>query len=168
MEKGFEHKKDSVGDEWHAHYRIRERGAKATFRTLRETVGLSQSEVAEMIGENAGAIGRWEDPKCPEMLPLESCVAFVRAIDSQMASAAYDAAPFCEYYVSPATGTRPHADIVYYYDHVDPDITGGSRISAGIINTTIREAAAILADAGYDVTYIYPHERPVGRRPRYL
>lgn len=127
-------------------------GSKARMRALRETVGLTQADLAAMAGVDVRTVKRWEREDNhwgpPEDVTdmLERCLAAHREAVGAAVGAAACAPP----------GAAVH--VRYYRDQAMYDAHGRDGGPVGVANANARAAAEILAGMGYDVGFSYPGE----------
>ena len=132
---------------------------KANFRAIREIVGLSQADVADMAGVSVTAVKRWEHPdghKPPsdvwEQLEglLEAHRAYVEGV--------YD--------LVNQNAQSTHVTIPYYRSQAEYDELGRDPGNYSIVNARARAIWQMLDYDGMDVEFIAPDEMGPERQTR--
>lgn len=127
----------------------------ATFRATRETIGLTQGDVAEACGVSLRTVKRWEhldwqeppeDARAWLLGMLERHDALVdEAVDRALAAAAEHGAPDV-------------VAITYYRDQSQHDACGRDDGPYGFVNSIAREVALDLAGEGIETEFRYPDD----------
>lgn len=121
---------------------------KATFKALREHVGISHATLAEMLGVTERSAKRWEDPRYSEP-PQEARDLLRQARQRQLEMADY-ALERAEAAGSPAVRLN------YYRTQAEYDVCGRDEGDYRQANANARAVADALEAAGYDIEYSYP------------
>lgn len=123
---------------------------KAGFRAMREALGLTQLDVADVCGVRALTVKRWERPGFPE--PPEDAVKWLEGMaDLHDEMVGQMVAPAL---ASPADEVR----ITYFRDQAQHDAAGRDDEPFGFANAVARDVAAWLSREGLDVTFAYPDD----------
>ena len=128
---------------------------KATFRAMRDMAGLSQHELAEILGVSERSINRWEHP-IKEYFPkyddiwevLEGAVKTQQEVADYAICLADDK--------KKQLGQDIPVQITYYYSQRQYDKYGREPGAVGIANANARAAAFALMQQGYEVEFRYP------------
>ena len=128
---------------------------KADFRATRETIGLTQGDVAKALGVSLRTVKRWEHPDWQEppedawewlLGMLERHDALVdEAVDRALAIAAKRGAPEV-------------VAITYYRDQAQHDAHGRDLGPYGFANSVAREVALDLNGEGIETEFRYPDD----------
>lgn len=127
---------------------------KADFRATRETIGLTQGDVAKALGVSLRTVKRWEHPEWQE--PPEDAWEWlmdmhdrrVVAVDAMVDRAL-------------AVAGRGDLDVVaitYYRDQSQYDACGRDDGPYGFVNSIAREVALDLAGEGIETEFRYPDD----------
>lgn len=130
---------------------------KADFRAKRETMGLTQGDVAKACGVSLRTVKRWEHPDWQE--PPDDAWEWLIGMHDRH-DAAVDAM------VDQALEmVREHdlemVAITYYRDQAQYDACGRDDGPYGFVNSIAREAALDLAGEGIETEFRYPDEGAV-------
>lgn len=128
--------------------------AKADFKAARETCGLSQQDVADALGVRATTVKRWERPGFPE--PPEDAREWLRGMLDAHERAVLAMLVLAERRLE-EDGVR-EVSVTYLRDQAEYDALGRDPGPFGVVNARSRDAAAILRDEGFDVSFAYPGE----------
>lgn len=124
--------------------------SKAGFRVLRESVGLTQSALARMVGVNVQTVKYWENPGKPQYKPNERAWKLLyRLVEDHD-----DITNYMDY-------TSAHSDdpdpvrLVYYRSQADYDRLVGDGQFFGVVNAVTRAyvQALLSADIGVEVCF---------------
>ena len=126
----------------------------ATFRATRETIGLTQGDVAKELGVALRTVKRWEHPDWQE--PPEDAWEWLLDMQERH-DAAVDAM------VDKAMAlVREHGpdvvSITYYRDQSQHDVHGREPGPCGFANSVAREVALDLAGKGIETEFRYPDD----------
>lgn len=130
---------------------------KPNFRATREIVGLSQSDMADLVGVSTTAVKRWEHPDGPQPPAdawdeLESWLAQHDDAVRQTVDLAAD--------LIGKTKTAPTAvTLPYWRSQAEYDASGRDPGFYGVINARSREIAQELRRQGIAVEFISADER---------
>lgn len=124
--------------------------SKADFKARRETLGLTQQDVADAADVNISTVKRWEkpgyfDPPDDVWEWLDDCDALQREVVDAAVSAAV------------ARGRGP-VQITYYRSQEQYDATGCDDGPYGAANANARMVASRLRALGYEVDFSYPDD----------
>lgn len=125
---------------------------KARMRALRETVGLTQPDLAEMVGVRPLTVKRWEREDNP-WEPPEDVIAQLERLLAVQAEAVEAAMG-----VVSGLPDGGSVQLRYYRDQAMYDEHGRDEGPVGVANATARAVAAKLRGLGYEVGYSYPGE----------
>lgn len=130
---------------------------KADFRATRETMGLTQGDVAKACGVSLRTLKRWEHPDWQE--PPEDAWAWLIGM-LERHDAAVDAMVDKALELVREHGPEVVA-ITYYRDQAQYDACGRDDGPYGFINSIAREAALDLNGEGIEVEFRYPDDGAV-------
>ena len=124
---------------------------KAGLKALRERVGLSQPDLAAMLGVSVRTVKRWEHEGQPWEAPDEAWERLEVELDAQreVVAGIMDRA---------AKSGASLAVIDYYRDQTMMDAHGGKSMPYGRANAAAVAAAELLESAGIEVEFRYPGE----------
>ena len=127
---------------------------KADFRAIRETIGLTQGDVAKALGVALRTVKRWEHPDRQE--PPEDAWEWLLGM-LERHDAAVDAM------VDKAMAlVREHGpevvSITYYRDQAQHDAHGREQGPYGFANSVAREVALDLNGEGIETEFRYPDD----------
>ena len=127
---------------------------KADFRATRETIGLTQGDVAKALGVALRTVKRWEHPDWQE--PPEDAWAWLLGM-LERHDAAVDAM------VDEAMAlVREHGpevvSITYYREQSQYDACGREPAPYGFVNSIAREVALDLVGEGIEIEFRYPDD----------
>ena len=131
--------------------------SKATFRAMRERLGLTQQDVANAVGVRVLAVKRWERPGFPE--PPEDAWEHLEVLDSLME----DMVEFSvgkAHELTEAVGSAPVV-LTYFRDQAQFDACGRDDGPYGFANAISREVGAVLTGEGFEVEFAYPDDGAV-------
>lgn len=126
---------------------------KADFRALRETIGLTQGDVADACGVALRTVKRWEHPDWPE--PPDDAWEWLLDMLER-----HD--DMVDYMVDKVTGIAAERGlpetvaITYYRDQAQYDACCREPGPYGFANAIAREVALELAGEGIDTEFRYP------------
>ena len=130
---------------------------KADFRAIRETIGLTQADVAKALGVSLRTVKRWEHPDWQE--PPEDAWAWLMDMHER-----HDAAVDAMVDRTLTVAGRGDIDVVaitYYRDQSQYDAHGREPGPYGFANAVARDVAAELAREGVSVEFAYPDDGAV-------
>ena len=130
---------------------------KADFRARRETIGLTQGDVARACGVSLRTVKRWEHPDWPE--PPEDAWDWLVGMHDR-----HDDAVDAMVDQALATAREHGPDVVsitYYRDQAQYDACGRDDGPLGFVNSIAREVALDLVGEGFEVEFRYPDEGAV-------
>lgn len=127
--------------------------SKADFKARRETLGLSQSDVADVVGVTKTSVKRWERPDFPEPPEdvwewLELCEQAQKDTVEQAVSAA----------IACSIDKNKAVQITYYRSQEQYDALGRDAGPFGMANANARMVASRLTSLGIDVDFAYPDD----------
>lgn len=128
--------------------------SKAMFRAMRETVGLSQSNVADALDVRVNTVKRWEGPEWGEP-PADAQEWLMRMVE------VHDAAVVDMVALALARRDADGIDAVelpYYRSQAQYDLYGRDEGPYGVANARSRAVGEMLVRDGFDVSYRYPEE----------
>lgn len=127
---------------------------KADFRATRETIGLTQGDVAKALGVSLRTVKRWEHPDWQE--PPEDAWALLLGMLER-----HDAAVDAMVDRALAAAGRGDLDVVaitYYRDQPQYDACGRESAPYGFVNSIAREVALDLNGDGIETEFRYPDD----------
>ena len=131
--------------------------SKATFRAMRERLGLTQQDVADAVGVRVLAVKRWERPGFSE--PPEDAWEHLEVMVSLME----DMVEFSVGKARELTESTGAVSVVltYFRDQEQYDASGRDDGPYGFANAISREVGAVLTDEGIEVEFAYPDDGAV-------
>ena len=130
--------------------------SKASFRALRELCGVTQGELAQVLGCDLKTVQRLENPGRVDMQPREEDWRALEQLrrtqveqldySMQLAERALD------------SGTAPHVEIPYFRTQAAYDREGRDEGSFRLANRVAGEIAEALDEMGVEVTFFYAGE----------
>ena len=130
---------------------------KADFRATRETLGLTQGDVAKACGVSLRTVKRWEHPGWQE--PPEDAWAWLLDM-LERHDAAVDAMVDKAMALVRERGPEVVA-ITYYRDQAQHDAHGREPGPYGFVNAVSREVALELSGEGIETEFRYPDDGAV-------
>ena len=127
---------------------------KADFRATRETIGLTQGDVAKALGVALRTVKRWEHPDWQE--PPEDAWAWLMDMHDR-----HDALVDAMVDRALAAAVRGGLDVVaitYYRDQSQHDVHGREPGPYGFANSVAREVALDLNGEGIETEFRYPDD----------
>lgn len=131
---------------------------KADFRATRETIGLTQGDVAKACGVSLRTVKRWEHPDWQE--PPEDAWAWLRDILDRH-DAMVDEAVGRALAIAAELGEPETVVITYYRDQAQHDAHGREPGPYGFVNAVSREVALELSGEGLETEFRYPDDGAV-------
>ena len=131
---------------------------KADFRATRETIGLTQGDVAKALGVSLRTVKRWEHPDWQE--PPEDAWEWLLGMLER-----HDAAVDAMVDRALAAAGRGDLDVVaitYYRDQSQYDALGRDDGPYGFVNSIAREVALDLNGKGIETEFRYPDDDAIG------
>ena len=127
---------------------------KATFRAMREEVGLSQADFAALMGVHLNSVKRWENPDFSQQPPADAFAILSDLLNERdflvRETLHNDALDF------------EHAQAItltYYRDQTEFDLYGRDEGNFKLANANARAIARALKERGLTVAFCYPHEK---------
>lgn len=127
---------------------------KADFRATRETIGLTQGDVAKALGVSLRTVKRWEHPDWSE--PPDDAWEWLMDMHDR-----HDAAVDAMVDRTLAVAGRGDIDVVaitYYRDQSQYDACGRDDGPYGFVNSIAREVALDLNGEGIETEFRYPDD----------
>ena len=132
---------------------------KATFKALRETVGLSQDNIAELCGVTVTSVKRWERPGRQEP-PADAWKLVLNAYSDHCAAVAAALDQVDE--LVEALGHDPDlVPITYWRTQEQYDALGRDPGFVGVVNARARAVGDALLSQDIEVEWRYPEEGAV-------
>lgn len=131
---------------------------KADFRAIRETIGLTQGDVAKALGVALRTVKRWEHPDWQE--PPEDAWSWLLEMHERH-DALVDEAVDRVLAIAAKRGAPEVVAIIYYRDQSQYDACGREPAPYGFANSVAREVALDLAGEGIETEFRYPDEGAV-------
>ena len=130
---------------------------KADFRAIRETIGLTQGDVAKALGVALRTVKRWEHPDRQEP-PEDACEWLLGMLERHdtLVDAMVDRA-----LAAAGRGDLDVVAITYYREQSQYDALGRDDGPYGFVNSIAREVALDLAVEGIETEFRYPDEGAV-------
>lgn len=131
--------------------------SKADFKALRETLGLTQQNVADAVGVRVLAVKRWEKPG--EAEPPEDVWEYLFDMHERMLDmVTFSVGKAVE--MRDLTGAEVVA-LTYFRDQEQYDASGREPGPYGFVNAVARCTADRLYGEGFDVEFRYPDDGAV-------
>lgn len=128
---------------------------KADFRAIRETIGLTQGDVAKACGAALRTVKRWEHPDWQEP-PSDAWAWLLDMLDRH--DALVDEAVDRALAIVGEHGEPAAVVITYYRDQAQYDAHGRDPGPYGFANSVAREVALGLNGEGVETEFRYPDE----------
>lgn len=128
---------------------------KADFRAIRETIGLTQGDVAKALGVSLRTVKRWEHPDWQEP-PEDAWAWLLDMLDRH--DAMVDEAVGRALAIAAERGEPETVVITYYRDQAQHDAHGREPGPYGFVNAVSREVALELNGEGIETEFRYPDE----------
>ena len=128
---------------------------KADFRAIRETIGLTQGDVAKALGVALRTVKRWEHPDRQE--PPEDAWAWLMDMHDRH-DAMVDEAVDKALAIVGERGEPAAVVITYYRDQAQHDAHGREPGPYGFANSVAREVALDLNGEGIETEFRYPDD----------
>ena len=127
---------------------------KADFRAIRETIGLTQVDVAKALGVALRTVKRWEHPDWQEP-PGDACEWLLGMLERHdtLVDAMVDRA-----LAAAGRGDLDVVAITYYREQSQYDALGRDEGPYGFVNSIAREVALDLAGEGIETEFRYPDD----------
>ena len=131
---------------------------KASFRALRDLCGITQGELAQVLGCDLKTVQRLENPHRDDMQPREEdWLALEQLRRTQVAQLDYSMR-VAERALD--SGTAPHVEIPYFRTQAAYDAEGRDAGSFRLANRVAGEVAEALDEMGAEVMFFYAGEEP--------
>lgn len=133
---------------------------KAEFRALRELTGITQAQLAKLLGVEVRSVKRWESPNAPQRPPQDAWDALDEAAERQWAAVSLALEKLYE--LEDETGQTPQEVALPYWPGADEYAERSTDAALGIdagpdgwrmANANARMLAAILRDWGVPVRW---------------
>ena len=128
---------------------------KADFRAIRETIGLTQGDVAKALGVALRTVKRWEHPDWQE--PPEDAWAWLLGMQERH-DALVDEDVDRALAIAAKRGAPEVVAITYYRDQSQHDAHGREPGPYGFANSVAREVALDLNGEGIETEFRYPDD----------
>lgn len=125
---------------------------KATFKAERESLGLTQNDIAEELGVRILSVKRWENPGKAAYAPPEAAWDLLEEIGEKMVRTVDEA-------VNAVLENVPEGgsvQLTYYRTQEQYDEFGRDAGSVNVANANARRVAIELRRLGYTVGWAYP------------
>lgn len=131
---------------------------KATYKAMREHVGISHATLAKALGVNERTVKRWEDDRYNDP-PEDAWNILVQLRERQL--------DMVDYAVDKARAAGVERVMLNYYrTQTQYDIAGRDEGDYRMANANARAVANALEALGYEVEYSYPDEDGWVETPR--
>ena len=130
---------------------------KATFKALREAVGLPQQALADELGVHVRSVKRWEGASTRWYPPQPAWDILERMKYTQDRQVEYSL-EIAEEQRKLHGIENPRVVITYFYNQAMFDEYGRDEGRFTVTNATARATAIALTNAGFDVVFAYPTE----------
>ena len=132
---------------------------KADFRALRETVGLNQAYLAQLLEIHETTVKDWEKPQRPGWQPNAQAWEVLDQYKAAQLSAVEQVMQQVHQLISEVGNepTKPF-ELTYYRRQDDYERYGRDDGYYGVANANARACAAALEAEGYEVRYRYPDD----------
>lgn len=135
---------------------------KAAFRAIRETVGLTQGDVADALRVDVSSVKRWEREDVPHRPPADAWELLDRALADHWS--AVDQVVAQVKLLAVKAGAMPGAvTLPYWRSQQQYDELGRDPGPFGVVNARSRAIASKLRDMGVGVEWIAPEDRGAER-----
>lgn len=128
---------------------------KADFRATRETIGLTQRDVAEACDVALRTVKRWEHPDWGDP-PEDAWEWILEMLDRHDSMVDEAVGRACS--ISAEHGELESVVITYYRDQEQYDAHGRDDGPVGFANAVAREVGAVLTNEGIEVEFAYPDD----------
>ena len=132
---------------------------KADFRALRETVGLNQAYLAQLLGIHEMTVKDWEKPQRPDWQPNQQAWDLLDQYKAAQVSAVEQVMQQVHQIIN-EIGNEPRKpfELTYYRMQQDYEQYGRDDGYYGVANANARACAAALEAEGFEVRYLYPDD----------
>lgn len=131
---------------------------KATFRAMREQLGYTKTEFAELLGVHKNSVWRWESEDFDNQPPEDVWNLLDNAIDRQNETVEKTMDAIKQY--EKENGAPPSlVRLAYYRTQKEYDRYGRDEADVRTINATTRLLGMSLRRAGYAIRYDYPSDQ---------
>ena len=127
---------------------------KADLRARREMLGLTQGDVADMLGVTVMSVNRWERPGKNDA-PTEAW-ELIEGYERRMADAVDACASIAEDAAAKAGKPPKSVQVTVFRSQDDYDRLGRDEGIFRFANACAFEAARTLSSEGFDVEFVYP------------
>lgn len=131
---------------------------KATYKALREHVGISHAHLGKLLGVSERTVKRWEDDRYGDP-PQDAWDILVELRERQLAMADYAIEAVQKSGVEKVS-------LNYYRTQAQYDMAGRDEGDYRMANANARVVADALEVMGFEVTYAYPDEPEYVDTPR--
>lgn len=131
---------------------------KATYKALREHVGMSHAHLGQLLGVSDRTVKRWEDDRYNDP-PNDAWEILIQLRERQLA--------MVDYAIEAAQKSGVEkVSLNYYRTQAQYDIAGRDEGDYRMANANARVVADALEIMGFEVTYAYPDEPEYVDTPR--
>lgn len=133
---------------------------KAALKALRETVGMTQRDLAGELGVDVRSVKRWESETSPNAAPDDAwrVLGEAREVQLQQITSILE---FARERVALSEREPAAFTLTYYRDQAQYDTSGRADGPFGVANANARAAADALEREGFAIEFHYP-ERAAG------
>ena len=128
--------------------------SKADFRALRETVGLSQQDMADALEVDIRSVKRWEAPNYDNQ-PVSAAWALLERYHALHVRAVEIAVEQVERIISKLGHAPQSVRVTYWRDQAEYDVHGRDRGPFGVANANSRAVAEALRQYGVMTEFVY-------------
>lgn len=121
-----------------------------SFRAIRESLGVSQNDVAEALNVRERSVRRWESTG--GQMPPEDAWEYLNAMRRRFASGVDEAV-----WAAEDSGAK-RASITYYRSQEEYNAMGRDDGPYGLANAISRQVMLLLEARGFEVSLLFPEE----------
>lgn len=129
---------------------------KAELKARREMLGLSQADLAKMLGIDTMNVKRWERPGQAE--PRDFAFELLSNLEAMQRNAINESLDLVEDMAERYGHYPDEVQLTYYRDQEQYDLLGRDDGDFGMANANARAVATILRENGVTVSWAYPDD----------
>ena len=128
--------------------------SKAAFRAMRETIGITQQGLADLVGVKILSVKRWESPKYPQQSP-DAVWDLLHELESEQIHTCHNALAVASKRLQNSTEDRECIEVPYWSSAADYESSRGSEeLTWTEANANSRRLAVLLEDRGVSVQWV--------------